>query len=62
MTQKDILLMAQDEEIMAMLKKMNFEISNLCFKTKYEKKTVMKELRSMATEIQNMMIVNKVFS
>lgn len=62
MTQKDILLMAQDEEIMAMLKKMNSEISNLCFKTKYEKKTVMKELRSMATEIQNMMIINKVFS
>lgn len=62
MTQKDILLMVQDEEIMGMLKEMNNMIGNLSSKTKYEKKSALKELKAMATEVQNKMIINKVFA
>ena len=62
MTIKDVLIMAQDEEIMEMLKNIGEIYSNMAYKTKYEKKTALREARELATEIQNKMIINKVFA
>ena len=62
MTTKDVLIMAQDEEIMEMLKNIGEIYNNMDSKTKCEKKTALKEARELAAEIQNKMIINKVFA
>lgn len=51
MTQKDIIALASDPDLMAMLNEIAFEEKNLCHKTVYEQKTAKKKMRNYAKDI-----------
>lgn len=51
MTQKDILILAKDPELMALLVEIAEIDSNMCHKTVYEQKTAAKRMQNYAKEI-----------
>lgn len=51
MTQKDIIALASDPDLMLMLQEIAFEERNLCHKTIYEQKTAKKKMQNYARDI-----------
>ena len=51
MTQKELLKIAADEDLMYMLQEIQFEQRNMCHKTIYEQQKATRKMKGLAKEI-----------